>query len=137
CRERRTATRAPPAETFNAVANSRNSLPLSSLLRTKTGIASGNLGHCRRSVLEAAGFTRAPAFVVDCGIPHLGGQIKTVRMPIFVTLTTALSRDYSTGVHLRLLTTYAFAVYSPTRPELHVGSATTLTASFCPTVTNS
>jgi len=44
-RERLTATNAPPAETFMAVANSRKSFPFSSRLRTKIGIASGNRGH--------------------------------------------------------------------------------------------
>ena len=48
-KERRTATRAPPAEMFSAVANSRRSLPFSSRLRTKTGIAMGRRGHLRRS----------------------------------------------------------------------------------------
>ncbi len=48
-KERRTATKAPPALTFKAVANSRNSLPFSSLLRTKTGIANGSRVHFRRS----------------------------------------------------------------------------------------
>jgi hypothetical protein len=46
---RRTARSIPPALTFNAVANSRISFPLSSRLRTKTGIASGKRGHLRRS----------------------------------------------------------------------------------------
>ena len=48
-KDRRTATSAPPALTFNAVANSRNSLPLSSRLRTNTGIANGSRVHFRRS----------------------------------------------------------------------------------------
>ena len=47
-KERRTATRAPPAEIFKAVANSSRSLPFSSRLRTKTGIAMGRRGHLRR-----------------------------------------------------------------------------------------
>jgi hypothetical protein len=34
---------------LRAVANSRNSFPLSSRLRTKTGIARGNRGHFRLS----------------------------------------------------------------------------------------
>jgi hypothetical protein len=59
-RERRTATSAPPAETFSAVANSRNSFPLSSRLRTNTGIASGRRGHLRRSVSGALGFKPTP-----------------------------------------------------------------------------
>ena len=46
---RRTATSMPPALTFRAVANSRNSFPFSSRLRTKTGMASGSLDHLRRS----------------------------------------------------------------------------------------
>lgn len=48
-KERRTATRAPVAETFNAVANSSSSLPFLSRLRTKTGMAKGNRAHRRRS----------------------------------------------------------------------------------------
>jgi len=50
---RRTITSAPPAETFTAVANSSDSLPLSSRLRTNTGIASCNLGHFLRSSVLA------------------------------------------------------------------------------------
>jgi len=46
---RRTATSIPPALTFRAVANSRNSFPWPSRLWTKTGMASGNLVHFRRS----------------------------------------------------------------------------------------
>ena len=38
-KERRTTTRAPPAETLRAVANSSESLPLASRDRTKTGMA--------------------------------------------------------------------------------------------------
>jgi hypothetical protein len=49
-KERRTATKAPPAEMFNAVANSNDSFPSSSRLRTKMGIASGKRGHFRFSV---------------------------------------------------------------------------------------
>lgn len=60
-RERLTATSAPPAETFRAVANSRKSLPVSSLLRTKTGIASGSLGHFRRSVSGSRRFKITPS----------------------------------------------------------------------------
>ena len=47
---RRTASSIPPALTLRAVANSRNSFPLPSRLRTKTGMAKGNLGHFRLSV---------------------------------------------------------------------------------------
>lgn len=48
---RRTTTRAPPAPTFTAVANSSDSLPASSRLRIKTGMASCNRDHFRRSAL--------------------------------------------------------------------------------------
>jgi len=48
--ERRSAIKAPPAETFSALANSSNSLPFSSRLRTKTGMARGSRLHLRRSV---------------------------------------------------------------------------------------
>lgn len=57
--ERRTATSAPHAETFKAVANSNNSLPSSSRLRTNTGMASGRRGHFRRSVSALRGFKQA------------------------------------------------------------------------------
>ena len=46
-KERRTTTKAPPGEMLRAVANSRESLPLPSQARTKTGIASCNRGHLR------------------------------------------------------------------------------------------
>jgi hypothetical protein len=59
-RERRTATSAPPAETFNAVANSRKSFPFSSRLRTNTGIASGRRTQLRRSVSGFRRFNPAP-----------------------------------------------------------------------------
>ena len=59
-RERRTATSAPPAETFNAVANSRKSFPFSSRLRTNTGIASGRRIQLRRSVSGFRRFNPAP-----------------------------------------------------------------------------
>jgi hypothetical protein len=66
--ERFTATSAPPAEIFQAVANSRNSLPESSRLRTNTGMASGRRSHFRRSAL---GFLRLKHF------PHHGvGPVK-------------------------------------------------------------
>jgi hypothetical protein len=50
-KQRRTMTNAPPAEMLIAVANSSESLPLSSLLRTKTGIARCNRAHLRCSFL--------------------------------------------------------------------------------------
>src|SRR2546426_5727151 len=63
---------APPAETLRAVANSRNSLPFSSLLRTNTGIANGRRGQLRRSI---SGFLRFKPSPLDLRYfflsPHL------------------------------------------------------------------
>jgi len=74
-KERRTATRAPPAEMFNAVANSNNSFPSSSRLRTKIGIASGRRGHFRLSVSGLRRFNRVPSDVdLTDSSPHLRGQ---------------------------------------------------------------
>lgn len=50
-KERRTTTSAPPAQIFMAVANSKWSLPDSSWLRMKTGIANCSRDHLRRSRL--------------------------------------------------------------------------------------
>ena len=61
--EWRTAISIPPAETFKAVANSRNSLSASSArLLTKTGIAKGRRGQRRRSPAADLPFTRASLF---------------------------------------------------------------------------
>jgi len=57
-KERRTATRAPPAEILRAVANSNDSFPSSSRLRTKIGIASGKRGHFRFSISGFLCFNR-------------------------------------------------------------------------------
>src|SRR5207253_60839 len=66
-RSRRTATRAPAALILSAVANSRNSLPLSSRLFTKTGIANGNRGHLRRSAApDRITHTPSPAGQQHC-----------------------------------------------------------------------
>ena len=62
-KERRTATSAPPAEMFNAVANSNSSLPSSSRLRTKMGMASGKRGHFRLSVSGLRRFKPHPSEV--------------------------------------------------------------------------
>jgi len=59
-KERRTATSAPPAEMFKAVANSSSSFPSSSRLRTKMGIANGRRDHFRHSVSGLARFNRIP-----------------------------------------------------------------------------
>src|SRR5208337_1130754 len=46
--------------TFKAVANSKNSLPFSSRLRTNTGIARGSRDHFLRSVPGLAAFMHTP-----------------------------------------------------------------------------
>src|SRR5271168_1972515 len=76
--ERRTATSMPPAETLRAVANSRNYLSGSVWLRTKTGMAKGKRGHCRRSAVGVLPFTltHTPSRLVSTqNFKHLRGQI--------------------------------------------------------------
>jgi len=70
--ERRTATSAPPAQIFNAVANSRNSLPFSSRVRTKMGMANGNRTHWRRSF---SGLRRIKASPGESLLPHSCGHL--------------------------------------------------------------
>jgi hypothetical protein len=76
---RRTARSIPPALTFSAVANSRISFPLSSRLRTKTGMASGKRGHLRRSP-SLFRFTRGtfPNEVLTRSMQHSRGQMTEV-----------------------------------------------------------
>src|ERR1700716_1654112 len=57
-KERRTITIAPPGEILIAVANSRESLPFPSRVRTKTGMASCNRAHLRSSLLDKPRGTR-------------------------------------------------------------------------------
>jgi len=57
-KERRTITIAPPGEMLMAVANSRESLPFPSRVRTKTGMASCNRAHLRSSFLDKPRGTR-------------------------------------------------------------------------------
>lgn len=69
--EWRTAISIPPAETFSAVENSRNSLSASwARLLTKTGMARGRRGHRRRSPPGVLPFTD-PSFLN----PHLSFRI--------------------------------------------------------------
>ncbi len=51
-KERRTTTIAPAGEMLIAVANSRESSPFPSLVRTKTGMASCNRAHFRSSFFD-------------------------------------------------------------------------------------
>src|SRR5579863_7241249 len=77
-KERRTATSAPPAEILRAVANSNNSRPSSSRLRTKIGIASGKRGHLRFSISGLRRFNRRlPSMDLTHRLPHLGGQTES------------------------------------------------------------
>ena len=87
-KERRTTTKAPPGEMLIAVANSRESLPLPSRARIKTGMASCNRAHLRSSFLDNLGGTcltrykevRAPER------PHLRGQTSKGRQrPVFTS----------------------------------------------------
>src|SRR4030081_2742378 len=57
-KERRTITIAPPGEMLMAVANSRESLPFPSRVRTKTGMARCNRAHLRSSFLDKPRSTR-------------------------------------------------------------------------------
>jgi len=52
-KEWRTTTKAPPAEMLIAVANSSKSLPLSSRVRTKTGMATCRRVHLRAFVFDS------------------------------------------------------------------------------------
>src|ERR1700680_1150688 len=74
--ERRTAINAPPAEMFKADANSRNSWPLSSLLRTKTGIAIGKRDQVRRSVSDFLRFTGPRGNGLNTFLAQVLGQTK-------------------------------------------------------------
>jgi len=116
---RRIATSIPPALTFSEVANSRNSLPLSSLLRTKTGIASGSRAHLRRSLADL------PPFMADLSIApltwlklHLRGQIglqltrKTIPNFGEIRSTTAKS------INQRLFSAVIFAFNSLSKTSL-------------------
>src|ERR1700675_4288902 len=51
-KERRTATKTPPGEMLMAVANSKESLPLPSRVRIKTGMASCKRAHLRSSFFD-------------------------------------------------------------------------------------
>ena len=75
-KERRTTTKAPPAEMLMAVANSSESLPLPSRARTKTGMASRNRVHFRSSFFDKL---RGTCNIRQSGVlalvrPHLMGQ---------------------------------------------------------------
>src|SRR5271166_281392 len=75
-KERRTTTKAPPAEMLIAVANSRQSLPLPSWVRTKTGMASCNRAHLRSSFFDNLRATCKVrrSWVLAPSRPHLMGQ---------------------------------------------------------------
>jgi len=56
-KERRTTTKAPPAEMLMAVANSSKSLPLSSRVRTKTVMARCKRAHLRAFLFDSRSLT--------------------------------------------------------------------------------
>ena len=105
----RTTTSAPPALMFSAVANSRRSLPFSSLLLTKTGMASGNRTHLRRSFSGWLRVKRSPQARVIAVHGHLMGQMTGIRAHATVILAgiARSSPEISLGarsctVHFRL-----------------------------------
>lgn len=75
-KDRRTTTKAPPAEMLMAVANSNESLPLPSRVRIKTGMASCNRAHLRSSFLVSLRDTPYSTVrrVISALEPHLRGQ---------------------------------------------------------------
>ena len=75
-KERRTTTKAPPAEMLTAVANSRQSLPFASRVRIKTGMASCSRAHLRCSFFDKLRCTvlSGQSEVLALGRPHLMGQ---------------------------------------------------------------
>jgi hypothetical protein len=127
-KERRRAIKAPPAETLRAVANSRASLPFSSRLRTKTGMASGSRGHLRRS---CSGCRRIKQFPRRVGLPvplqHPRGQ------------TGGLEAYFGGGTSFPLILQLqgrvrridCFAIYSPTRGRGDGGGKHRQMQGFC------
>ena len=77
--ERRTTTKAPPAEIFRAVANSSESLPLASRERTKIGIASRKRTDFLASLRGTRFFTFNPC-VNTLRLRTLGAKHGTSRM---------------------------------------------------------
>jgi len=75
-KERRAATKTPPGEMLIAVANSKESLPLPSRVRIKTGMASCNRAHLRSSFFASVRGTclHHPLRGIHCPRPHLRGQ---------------------------------------------------------------
>src|SRR5216684_1683124 len=75
-KERRTATKTPPGEMLMAVANSKESLPLPSRVRIKTGMASCSRAHLRSSFFDNLRDTRLHHLIRgnNIPIPHLMGQ---------------------------------------------------------------
>ncbi len=77
-KDRRTTTKAPPGEMLMAVANSKESLPLPSRVRIKTGIASCNRAHLRSSFPDKLRRTCLVHHikVLPAQRPHLRGQTR-------------------------------------------------------------
>ena len=132
-RARRIATSIPPALTFKAVANSRNSLPLPSRLRTKTGIASGNLAHFRRSLPAlstvhadlsiALSVTSGSTLGAKCPAKFRGQTRQEHRVCARLRLQNQQSSGVSRACYLRFL--FAFAEIQPSAPQA------IKSASFC------
>jgi hypothetical protein len=120
-RTRRIATNIPPALTFRAVANSRNSLPFPSGLRTNTGIANGNLAHFRRSFRPLAPFMQTSPSLWTLAREHLRGQIsgKYRRKPGKLTNFPPSSTAKSTKERLFSALLFAFCLV-PQNPATQV-----------------
>src|SRR6266853_3911534 len=75
-KDRRATTRAPPGEMLIAVANSRESRPFPSRVRTKTGMARSNRAHLRCSFLDRLTGTKVfhPNWALTYLYRHLRGQ---------------------------------------------------------------
>jgi hypothetical protein len=95
---RRSAIRAPPPPMLSAVANSRNSLPLSSRLRTNTGIAKGRRSHFRSSRSALFWLKRAtfPCGLDPCLLAHHGPNPRTPYQPLRHTLQNRVDSFNST-----------------------------------------
>ncbi len=105
-KERRTTTRAPPAEMFTAVANSSDSLPFSSRLRTKTGIARRSRAHLRCSFLGEFVRNRYPSKrrINPQRCRRLGAKPLTIRQ--------------MTGIPRNVATTTGITVFNASLPNL-------------------
>src|ERR1700682_1658908 len=116
-KERRTAPSAPPAEILRAVANSRNSFPFSSRLRTNTGIARGRRVHLRRSVSGFRRFNPAPWIRTYALKSRIWGAKPRMRLARFHIKHRKMGGvSMKTTLLQRRLYGSVFAFYTPVKP---------------------